>query len=165
MVGGSQPQYRAGIMKATRSTTARRNQHREARAQRVRAGVPSVRHDWRCPLCMQWYSKYRGRDIVHLRHCEKKHKIQAALEERRRARTPLPSPDRFTPRSTPDLMTLALQPGPSRVPRSPGTRESSVAEDTDWEQRFWDDDDLEDVPHELPEAYDEDGTGKPSTVF
>ena len=167
-MGGPQPQYRTDIMKGTRNTTARRNQRREAREQRVRAGAPSVRHDWRCPLCMQWYSKYRGRDVVHLRHCKKNHAVQAALEEGKRVRTPLPSPDHFTPRSTPDSIS-AYQPGASGAPRSPGTRESSVAEDAEWDQQLWDDDPqhLEEDLHEPPEmsaSGDEDGPGKPGVV-
>ena len=89
-------------MKGTRNVTARRAQRREAREQRVRAGAPSARHDWRCPICRQWFSRYRGRDVIHLRYCEVNRAVQVALDERMQlAQTPLPSPDHFTPRSTP----------------------------------------------------------------
>ena len=146
-------------MKGTRNTTARRTQRREAREQRVRAGAPSARHDWRCPICRQWFSRYRSRDIIHLRHCKTNRAVQAALDERMRAWTPLPSPDSFTPRSS------TPQPGPSRISQSPRTRGSSVAEDAQWDQQLWDDD-APDVNHPQ-HLEDEDMPGKPSstTVF
>jgi len=155
-------------MKATRYTSARRTQRREAREQRIRAGAPSVRHDWRCPLCKQWYSKYRSRNLIHLRCCEKSHAKLAALEKKRRTQTPLPSPDPFTPRSTPDS-TSALQPGPSRVTQSPGTWEVlEPTEDTMWDQQLWDDDIPDIVPQDLedaPVSGDEGVPGKPNIVF
>jgi len=106
-------------MKGTRYTNARRTQQRDAREQRVHAGVPSVRLDWRCPVCDGWYSHYRGRNIIHLQHCKEKRAKRIAREEGRRAQTPLPSPDRFTLHSTPDS---------TPIPRSP-TREPSLTED------------------------------------
>jgi len=56
---------------------------------------------------------------IHLQHCKKKRAKRIAREERRRAQTPLPSPDRFTLHSTPDS---------TPIPRSP-TREPSLTED------------------------------------
>lgn len=97
-------------MKRTGYTSARRAQRRNAREERILAGEPSVTQDWRCPVCRQWYSKYRSRNMIHLRHCKRKRAEWVALEERRRAQTPLPSPDYFSPRSTPD---------PAFIPQSP----------------------------------------------
>lgn len=69
---------RPEIMQATRYTNARRAQRREEREERVRAGVPSARLDWQCPICERWYSNYRSRGTIHLRHCEKKGRIRIA---------------------------------------------------------------------------------------
>jgi hypothetical protein len=72
---------------------------------------------------------YRGRNILHLQSCKEKYAEWIAQKERRQARSPLPSPDYFTPDSTPDPTSIA---GPS-VPRSPtlepSIREPSVARD------------------------------------
>lgn len=98
------------IMKNTRHTSSRRIQRRNEREQRVLAGEPAATLDWRCPLCDVWYSNFRGRNIIHLRSCKKKRADRAALEERRRAQTPPPSPDYFSPRSTPDSVSIPQSP-------------------------------------------------------
>jgi hypothetical protein len=144
-------------MSSGRYTNLRRTQRRDAREQRVDAGVPSARHDWRCPLCRRWYSNYRNRGSLHLQHCTKRAERVAREELRRRAQTPLPSPDYFTPCSTPDPTSI---PGPSReTPQSPTpeplTREPSVGEET---QR---DEQLEDAFREL---LDETGDGDHGTM-
>ena len=78
-------------MKArTAYTSARRIQRQIERMKRVRAGVPNARLDWKCPVCKGWYSNYRGRNTIHLRHCEKKRGEQSASEMiRRRVQAPL----------------------------------------------------------------------------
>ena len=103
------------IMKNTRRTSSRRIQRRNEREQRVLAGEPTATLDWRCPLCHEWYSNFCGRNIIHLRHCKKKQAEWAALEERRQAQTPLPSPDYFSPRSTPDLASIPQSPSPNQA--------------------------------------------------
>lgn len=126
---------RAETMEGTRYTNARRTQRRDVREQRVHARAPSVRLDWRCPICMEWYSRYRGRNTIHLQHCERKQAEQIVREERRRAQTPLPSPDSFgtAPHSTP---------GQTSIPRSPTRKASIIGSDAQWDQ------DPEDVPRE-----------------
>ena len=117
----------AGTMKRATYTSARRTQRRYERDERVRAGRPSPKLDWRCHICEQWFSNYRNRNITHLRHCEKKRAKRIEREEIRRARiAPLPSPDRFSPCSS-----LDTTPGP--VSRSP-TRDSPMVRDDDVEQ-------------------------------
>lgn len=102
-------------MKSTRHTSSRRIKRRNEREQRVLAGAPTATLDWRCPLCLEWYSNFCGRNILHLRHCEGKQAERAALEERRRAQTPLPSPDYFSPHSTPDLASIPQSPNLSQA--------------------------------------------------
>ena len=156
-----------GIMKGTRYTNVRRSQRRDAREHRVYAGVPSVRHDWRCPMCREWYSNYHGRNLIHYEHCKKKRaKQQVAREEARRAHAPLPSPDCFTPDSTP---------GPTSTLQLP-TREHSAAGETPRDQQLEDGDDAPDfVPWQLESddkaasdavcAQGPEGSGKSGAVF
>ena len=97
-------------MKETRYTTTRRAQRRNAREQRVDAGIPSATLDWRCPVCKGWYSNYRGRNFIHLQYCKKKRKKQIARRESQRVQIPLPSPDPFTPHTTPDSTSVPQSP-------------------------------------------------------
>lgn len=88
-------------MKGAPYPSARRTQRKHERNKRVRAGVPSIRHDWQCHICHKWCSNYRGRNLLHLQSCELKEAERVAHEERRRARiVALPSPVRFHPYST-----------------------------------------------------------------
>jgi hypothetical protein len=114
-------------MKGIPNASAKRTQRQYERKERIRAGAPSARHDWQCHICREWYSNYRGRYLMHLRHCERKEARRIAREERtcRAQMAPLPSPDRFPP----------YYPTLEELSRSP-TQDSSI---------FWDvkDDGLE----------------------
>src|SRR5712691_11938744 len=114
---------RRNMRGGTRHTGTRRAQRRDAREHRVRAGAPSIRHDWRCHICGQWYSNYRGRNAIHLKFCKKRRAERIALDKRRQLlmQAPLPTPDSFTRASTPD----PALPGPSWTLQSP-TREPSI---------------------------------------
>jgi hypothetical protein len=85
-------------------TSAKRTQRRYDRGERVRAGAPDPKFDWRCPICQKWFSTYRRRDELHLRACQAKEERRIVHEERRRARMarPVPSPEHISPPSTPD---------------------------------------------------------------
>jgi len=48
-------------MRNTRSVNAKTALRREERVERVRAGKPSPRLDYRCPICKGWFSRYRNR--------------------------------------------------------------------------------------------------------
>ena len=90
-------------MKDRPYTATRRTQRQFGRIERVRdQGAPPIgRHDWKCPLCYKWYSKYHGRNQIHLRRCEEKENERLAYEENRRAwLAALPSPVRFNPYPT-----------------------------------------------------------------
>ena len=85
-------------------------------------------------MCKEWYSNFRGRNIVHLQHCERKRAEQVALEElRNRAQSPLPSPDYFAPRSTPsdaESESRSRSPSQEPLPRATGdTRQDQDLED------------------------------------
>lgn len=148
-----------GIMKGTPYTNARRAQRRDAREQRVHTGIPSVRHDWRCPICRKWYSTYRKRDRIHYKHCKNNAVARIAREEERRAQKPLPSPDYFTPRSTPDQPSTRLP-----VPSTPGSpaREPSLAPGHAQQQdQLSENNDVSDV--EVPQHLED--SGKPDIAF
>ena len=117
-------------MKYTAYTSAKRTQCQYERDERMRAGVPPVGHDWQCYICGKWYSKYRGRNLLHLQHCEAKDAKRIAREEKRNAQmVPLPSPDRFSPgyESAPDAASM--------IPRSP-IREPSVLGDAEQDSEY-----------------------------
>ena len=101
--------------------SARRTRRRNERNERARAGVPaSLYNDWRCHICKGSYSRYRGRNLIHLRSCEAKRARRIAREEKRRRVEPLPSPDRFSPyESAPD----AISRSPTREPSTVGDAE------------------------------------------
>jgi hypothetical protein len=120
-------------MKSVPYTSAKRTQRRHERDERVLARVPSVRRDWRCPICNRWFSAYRGRNVLHLEHCKAKETDRIAREELKRAKiVPIPSPDRFpayyepTPDATSPSETVSLspmrEPPVVRVTGSPGSR-------------------------------------------
>ena len=94
-------------MRNTRSVNAKSALRREERAERVRAGNPSPKLDYRCPICNGWFSRYRNRHGIHIAHCRRKQARRIVEQrERNKARIPLPPPDPFTPE-------------PSSVSRSP----------------------------------------------
>ena len=127
---------------------------------------------WRCPMCREWYSNYHGRNLIHYEHCKKKRaKQQVAREEARRAHAPLPSPDCFTPDSTPG--PTSTLPGPSTLQLPTG--EHLAAGETLWDQQLEGDDAPDFVPRQL-ESDDEvasdavcaqgpEGSGKSGAVF
>ena len=126
-------------------TSARRTQHQYEREERVRAGAPSPKKDWRCPICKGWFSKYRRRHELHLRSCEAKEAKRTAREERRQARIahPVPSPVHFSPHSTPG-------PDPAAASQAPAG-EHSNAGDNEGDQHLGDDPGyLRDGPEHLP---------------
>ena len=94
-------------MRNTCSVNAESALRREERAERVRAGNPSPKLDYRCPICNGWFSRYRNRHGIYIAHCRRK-QARRIVEQRERdkARIPLPPPDPFTPE-------------PSSVSRSP----------------------------------------------
>ena len=112
------------MARETRSKNARRVQNREEREERVRTGKTSARHDYRCPLCGEWFSRYRNRHGLHRAHCERKQALRMVQMERKMARTSVPPPDDFTPEPT-----VNPSPGPSAphsptpVPLTPGDNE------------------------------------------
>jgi len=99
-------------MRNTRYTNAQRVQRREERGQRVQAGQPSARQDYRCLLCKKWFSTYRNRPAIHRASCEKK-------REGDRARTPLPPQNQFIPEpsgpSSPTSVLLSTAGGSERA--------------------------------------------------
>ena len=105
--------------------SARRTRRRNERNERARAGVPaSLYNDWRCHICKGSYSRYRGRNLIHLRSCEAKRARRIAREEKLRRRVePLPSPDRFSSyESVPDA-DLTISWSPTREPSIVGDAE------------------------------------------
>jgi hypothetical protein len=123
-------------MKSTRYTNARRTQRQYERNKRVCAGAPYTWHDWQCHICHEWYSKYRGRNLIHLRCCERKEAKRIAREKVKIAQmVPLPSPERVPPFSTLDATPIS---------RSPTAHEFSIAGDAGQEE-----DDLEDLDESL----------------
>jgi len=147
-------------MRNTRSVNAKSALRREERAERVRAGKPSPRLDYRCPICKGWFSRYRNRHGIHLVHCRKK-QVRRMVEQRERdeaRRIPLPSPDPFTP-------------APSSVSRSP-TPVPAIPEGIEDQQIP-----IDDVPQQpedvlVPPVLDEpmawlgdDDPGKPNTLM
>src|ERR1700679_702967 len=116
-----------GIMpKNATYASAKQTQRRNEREERVRTGVHVGYDDWRCHICGKWYSKYRGRSGIHLRHCEAKLAKQITREEMRRSRriAPLPSPDPFPPYETiPDTTDSEQSTPPTREPSVDGDAE------------------------------------------
>ena len=111
-------------MRNTRYTNAQRVERREEREQRVQAGKPSARQDYRCPLCKKWFSTYRNRPAIHRVSCEKKRAQQiVARRESDQTRTPLlPPEDQFVPGpsgpSSPTSVLLSTAGGSERAQRT-----------------------------------------------
>jgi len=79
------------IMRNTCSVNAKSALRREERAERVRAGKPSSRLDYRCPICKGWFSRYRNRHGIHLVRCKRK-QARRIVEQRERDKTQIPPP-------------------------------------------------------------------------
>ena len=86
-------------MKKTGYTHTRRVLRRGQREQRVQAGAPSSRLDYKCPICKKWFSTYRNRHGIHQAHCERKRarRIVAQGESSRTHRVLPPTDPPFLP--------------------------------------------------------------------
>ena len=111
----------------------RRVLRRSEREQRVKAGKPSARLDYQCPLCEQWFSTYRSRHDIHRAHCKKKRAREtvARVERNRTTHPSLMLDDSFASKSlipAPDSPLAPCSPTPDSplAPRSP-TPDSPLA--------------------------------------
>ena len=135
----------------------RRILRRDEWEQRVRAGKPSARLDYKCPLCNKWVSRYRGCDGIHRTRCEEKRAQDIAVRRgKKRARKPLRPPELG---STPIPEPPALH--------SPGlTPDPSIPDNTEWQDQQITNNDtldtvsqqLEDILHAFPDALNEPPT-------